>query len=148
MSRKPKAPFEDSPAAAVEAATRLLARREHGAWELRIKLERKGFGADSIAAACAELKARDYLNETRYALMLARHRAAQGRGPRWVEAELQAQHINDADCAAALAQEEIDWLSACRQAARRLKADDPRRREKLYQRGFVPAQIQAVLPDS
>ena len=145
--KRPKKPFEDTLAAALEAAASLLARREHGARELRQKLSRKGYSSDVLDQALEALQQRDWLNESRYAAFMARHRAGQARGPRWVSAELSAQGIEGEVCAAALNQDDIDWDEACLRAARRLPARDPepRRRQKLYARGFDAEQIDAAL---
>ncbi len=145
--KRPKKPFEDTVAAAIEAAANLLARREHAPRELCQKLARKGYSSDVLDQAVDELRARDWLSESRYAAFLARHRASQARGPRWVQAELSAQGIEGEVCIAALSQDELDWDEACARAARRLPARDPepRRRQKLYARGFAPEQIDAAL---
>lgn len=145
--KRPKKPFEDTAAAAIDAAANLLSRREHARRELRQKLARKGFSGAVLDEALEELQQRDWLNENRYAAFLARHRAGQARGPRWVMAELSAQGIEGPVSAEALAQDDIDWDEACLRAARRLPVRDPepRRRQKLYARGFDAEQIDAAL---
>jgi SOS response regulatory protein OraA/RecX len=124
-----KRTFEDTVAAACEAAANFLARREHSARELSLKLGKKGYSEDVLADALVELRRRDWLNETRFAAFIARHRASQGRGPRWVAAEL--------------SQEEVDWDQACAYALARMKTADPlaKQRHKLYQRGFASEHI-------
>jgi regulatory protein len=138
-----KRTFEDTVAAACEAAANFLARREHSARELSLKLGKKGYSEDVLADALVELRRRDWLNETRFAAFIARHRASQGRGPRWVAAELQAQGVSEQDAAAALSQEEVDWDQACAYALARMKTADPlaKQRHKLYQRGFASEHI-------
>ncbi len=133
--------------AAVDAAARLLARREHARRELGQKLQQRGFSAGIVEEALDELIRRRWLDEVRYAASIARHRAAQGRGPRWVAAELAAQGIEGEACHDALNQEELDWEEACQRALQRLPARDPepRLRQKLYQRGFDPEQISSAL---
>lgn len=133
--------------AAVDAAARLLARREHARRELGQKLLQRGFSADIVDQALEELIRRRWLDEARYAATIARHRAAQGRGPRWVAAELAAQGIEGEACREALEQEELDWEEACLRALQRLpeKDPEPKLRQKLYQRGFDPGQISYAL---
>lgn len=145
--RKPRKKLEDTPAAACDAAAALLSRREHGARELGMKLRRKGFSEAVVDAALDELKRRDWLNEGRYAASVVRHRCAQGRGPRWVLAELSAQGIAETLCAEAMAQEELDWDAACARALQRLPGKDAaaKLKQKLYQRGFDFDQIDAAL---
>ncbi len=147
MARKP---FEDTAASAIEAAARLLTRREHGERELRQKMARKGYSSAVLDEAIDALLERDWLNEARYAASMARHRAAQGRGPRWVRSELGAQGIAEADLQAALNQDEVDWQQACLYALWRMgPAQRPdheaRCRQKLYQRGFDSEHISAAL---
>ncbi len=146
MSRPRKRP-EDSVAAACDAAASLLARREHAARELGGKLARKGFSPPVVEQALEELRRRDWLNESRYAAFMARHRCGQGRGPRWVQAELQAQGIDGEILSQALMQADLDWDAACRRAMARLSPGESRGRlqQKLYQRGFEAGQIQAAL---
>lgn len=145
--KKPRKTLEDTPAAARDAAAGLLSRREHGGRELAQKLRRKGFSEDVVDEALEELRRRDWLNEGRYAASVVRHRCAQGRGPRWVQAELAAQGIDDSLFQAAMAQDELDWDAACQRALQRLPRKDPqpKLKQKLYQRGFDFEQIEAAL---
>lgn len=145
-----KRQFEDSPASAVDAAASLLARREHAQRELRLKLARKGYSSSTLDEAIDLLLERDWLSESRYAAFMARHRASQGRGPRYVRAELQSHGVAEGDIEAALTHEDVCWQEACRHAVSKLRgADDPNHmakwRQKLYQRGFGPDQIDAAL---
>lgn len=145
--KRPKRPFEDTVAAACDAAAKLLARREHAARELDLKLAQRGFSPPVRDEALEELRRRDWLNEARFAQMLARHRAAQGKGPRWVQAELQAAGVPAPLQQEALQQPDIDWFDACGRALRRLPDQEleARQRQKLYQRGFEAQQIDAVI---
>lgn len=145
--KRPKKSFEDTVASAREAAAQYLSRREHAARELAFKLGRKGYSSPVIDQTLDDLRGRDWLNEARYAGFIARHRCAQGRGPRWVKAELQAQGITDEDCQQALAQDEVDWVEACARALSRCRAADPqpKRVQKLYQRGFDSEHIAQAL---
>ena len=141
-----KKPFEDSPQAAMDAAVGLLARREQSPRELRQKLTRKGYSAEVLDQALETLAERDWLSESRYAAFIARHRATQGRGPRWVRSELRGQAIEDAEIEVAMHGQEIDWSAACIHAFQRMRRDDSvkdqaRCRQKLYLRGFEAQQI-------
>ncbi|MGJ8668190.1 MAG: regulatory protein RecX [Oceanococcus sp.] len=148
--KRSKKPFEDTRAAACEAAAGLLARREHAERELRQKLQRKGFSSETLDEAMAELLARDWLNPSRYAAAMVRHRASQGRGPRWLQAELQSKGVQPTDIEEAIAQDEVDWQQSCDFAlSRMLRGDDKnlllKCRQKLYQRGFHSEHIDTAI---
>ena len=148
--KRSKKPFEDTLAAACEAAASILARREHAERELRQKLKRKGFSSSVLDEAIDELIERDWLNQARYAHFMARHRAQQGRGPRWLQAELQSHGVAAEDIQAAIQQDELDWQQACVRALSRMSGERDvanlmKCRQKLYQRGFENEHIEAAM---
>lgn len=148
MARKKQ--FQDTLESARDAAVRLLARREHAQREMRDKLGQRGYSPDVVDDALQDLLERDWLSDARYAASMARHRASQGKGPRWVRSQLQAQGVAAEFIELALNQDDLDWVAACVQLARRLyqaeKSDAVARlRQQLFQRGFGSDQIGAAV---
>lgn len=93
------------PKPAHEVALALLARREHAVSELRRKLAQKGYDAAEVKAVMADMQARGYVDDARYALARARYRVLQSRwGWQRVAQEL------------AMAGIEPDLVTAARQA--------------------------------
>lgn len=132
---------------------RALARREHGAQELQLKLVRDGT-PDAVATdIVAELTARGWQSDARYAQSLARTRISQGYGPLRIKAELEAAGI-----AAGIVESvtvppgEAGWGIVARQAwcqrfhSRAVTAVEWQRQWRfLAQRGFVAEDIRTVL---
>ena len=83
---------------AYDQAIRLLARRAHSTWELQYKLRR---GKNKISAAvmqrvCERCQELGYLNDADFAMSRARYRLLHARhGPRRIQAELRALHIDE-----------------------------------------------------
>lgn len=141
-----KAPKDDADAA-LAAALRLLARREHSTLELRRKLEQRGFAAALIIPALDRLQGEGYLSDDRFASSLARHRANQGYGELRIRAELAQHGVEDSAAMQALAELDVGWVErALRQARRhfpappKTPADIGRMLRHLTQRGF-PADV-------
>ena len=148
MPRKPKADARS----VYDKALGLLARREHSARELKTKLAARGHKADEAAPAIEQLKERQYQSDDRFAVSLARRRAAQGYGPRRIQAELKSHGMTDAAIREAVAEVDVDWTTvASAQMRRRFgsgAADDREGRISragfLLRRGFDPATVRAV----
>ncbi|MDX8387620.1 MAG: regulatory protein RecX [Ghiorsea sp.] len=70
---------------AYSAAVRFLGLREHNEYELREKLESKGFDEIIVDDAIERLKHYDYLSEARYAESFLRSRLKKGEAP-WLAA--------------------------------------------------------------
>lgn len=147
----PRAPKADN-RSVYDKALGLLARREHSARELKTKLALRGHAADEAGAAIERLKGQQYQSDDRFAASLARRRAAQGYGPRRIEAELKSHALGDAAIRAALTGVDSDWaVSASAQLHRHYGAGapvDPAERAKraafLLRRGFDAATVRAV----
>ena len=78
-----------------EAVLRLLARRDHSAEELRLKLIRKGFAPADIETVLAGLTERGLLDDQGYAIKLARVLAKENHfGPRRIQQRLSAKGIH------------------------------------------------------
>lgn len=121
----------------------LLVRREHSVRELAHKLRQRGHAAQVIGPVLEALVAEDYLNEVRYAEVIARTRAAAGYGPRRLRAELASQGLDEAAIEAGIAAAEVDWEAVLdRLLARRYPgpvsspAERLRRQRYLLNRGF------------
>lgn len=141
-----KAP-KDDPDAAYAAALRLLARREHSAFELRRKLEQRGFTASRITGAISRLQDESYLCDERFAGALTRHRVDQGYGELRIRAELAQHGLERSAVDRALAELNVDWVGRALLQARRhfpgspeSDADVARILRHLIQRGF-PAGV-------
>ena len=140
------------PTTGYERGLSLLARREHSAREPQRKLASKGHEAAEAEAAVEQLRERSYQDDGRFAASLARRRAAQGYGPRRIQAELKAHGIGDAAMREALAALAIDWPALATQQLRRRDgrraatdaAERAARAAFLLRRGFDPATVRAV----
>jgi regulatory protein len=71
-----------------ERAVGLLARREHSRGELTRKLAARGFDEDVVAATLARLEREGALADGRFTASFIRTRAAKGKGPVRIRAEL------------------------------------------------------------
>jgi len=76
-------------------AVRLLARREHSAYELGQKLLLREFEADDIAQVIAELKQGGWLSDERFAAAYIRMRRLKGFGPVRIRRELQTRGVDE-----------------------------------------------------
>lgn len=119
----------------------LLARREHGASELKQKLKARGVAADDALPAIEAASADGRQSDQRYALMLARSRASKGYGPRYVTQELASKGVSRELVKLTLASEEIDWEQARAKASRSRDASPSKEalaklKVKLARRGF------------
>lgn len=141
----PTQPDDPADRTAIRArALKLLARREHASVELILKLTRRGFDDEAVAAVAAELETENLLSEVRFAESLARGRAERGYGPLRIRAELSAKGVADNVVDDALAALEADWGAlAARVRRKRFGAAPPedfaakaRQMRFLQQRGF------------
>jgi regulatory protein len=137
----------------VPTAIGLLARRAHSVFELRRKLNRRGFAPAAIEAAMASLVELGYLDDRSFAQGLVRRRGAV-RGPLALSAELAAKGVDRASAQAAIAEfdPEAQLLSATR-LAERLHGRTPvasyremldRVGSKLLRRGFSTTVVRAA----
>ena len=139
-----------------QRALGLLVRREHSRRELERKLEARGVDRDDAVAAVERMAAEGWQDDLRFATSLARSRAASGRGPLHIRAELGSHGLDAGTVASAMASladsGDDDWLANARAlVARRYGegcATDPALRRKaadfLYRRGFDAATANAA----
>lgn len=144
---------EPSPA---QRALGLLVRREHSRKELARKLAARGVADDEAAAAVERMAAEGWQDDARFAVSLARSRAASGYGPLHIRAELGTHGLDAnviAKAFAALAEAGADdWVTRARELVRRrfggdLAGDLARRRKAadfLLRRGFGGDIIRAA----
>jgi regulatory protein len=129
---------------AYQQALALLVRREHSRQELSRKLKAKGIEPEEAETALEKLGRQDFQNDERFAAALARTRAASGRGPVRIRAELATHGLPREAIDAALQACERDWPASARALVARRYAEknlsDPAMRRKvvdfLLRRGF------------
>lgn len=95
---------------AYDCALRLLCRREHGAAELVIKLEQKGYSPSESRDALAECQGLGLQSDARFAEILCRARIRQGYGPLKISQELQSKQIEADLIHQVLEQERDNWF--------------------------------------
>jgi regulatory protein len=151
---KPRTSKADATVADVSrAAVALLARREHGAAELRAKLIAKGYDATRVDDALAQLRERGLQSDARFAESYARTRAGRGFGAARVAHELRARGMDDELIANALTEAREDWRARIAQVRSKKFGEElpraPQERARqarfLLQRGFTAEQVRAVL---
>ncbi len=138
--------------AARAAALDALARRDHGAEDLRRKLLEKGYDAAVVAPLLEQLRAEKLLDDRRYTENFVAYHAARGEGPMRVRAELRRKGLEGV-----LVEESLDaypdWLLQLRRARQKKfgakppgnYADGQRQSRFLGYRGFTSAQIRTAL---
>jgi regulatory protein len=147
VSRSRNKADPSDPEAALEAALRLLVRREHAGLELERKLAERGFERAAVDAALERARELDYLSDVRYAEFMARHRTEQGYGEQRIRAELAHNGIDTDTVQGALESLDIDWVEQARsQLGRHFRAppasrtDEARCLRHLAGRGF-PGEV-------
>lgn len=142
MARREPLTVETAPA----AARRWLARRDYSRQELAARLQREGLSATDTQALVAELADGWWQSDERFAEMLVRTRARQGKGPRMVAAEFFQHDLSQADFRRACDVAEVDWHAAAMEALRRCSHSDPHKlRQVLVRKGFSADQIRDAL---
>lgn len=141
----------DNQGDALNAALRLLTRREYSLWELRQKLLKR-YPDLAVEEALARCVAEGWQSEARTAEMLLRHVLFEGYGPKKLLLELQKRRL---DRALLDTLDRPDWVGAAQDALRRryggkdAKLGDSAARQKalayLFRRGFAGSQCVAAL---
>ena|SRR3990167_7826469 len=138
---------------ALVSALSSLSRREHSAWELKKKLEQKGYNLVEIAQAVEECQRLGYQSDDRFVEVLYRARIGQGYGPVRIKQELEAKGIGAAMIEQVLLHEaEESWLERAVVVARKkcqtvahLSWDDQQKLKRfLLYRGFPGSVIAGV----
>ena len=145
----------DTPA--MNAAVRLLSRRNHTTREIRQKLRQRGFDADTISRVLSECERLNYLNDEQTARFYIRELVAKGYGPRRIRMSLKKKGISDelADRLLPEQEAETDELENARQLLSKKQAkfdrekDLRKRKEKIYRflsyRGFSASVISELI---
>jgi regulatory protein len=143
----------------LNAALRLLARRDHSCMELIRKLKQRGFGSEHIQPAIAECRRLNYLDDDKFAHLYTLQLQHRGYGPRRIRQMLAGKGIVPQLISDTLNRNchETKELSDCHAALiKKLKAlcNEPKDgvpKGRLYRfltgRGFSPAIIRRTLDD-
>ena len=91
------------------AAMDLLARREHGAAELVVKLARRFSDREAVLAVLEALRCDGLQSDVRFAASFARYRSARGQGPLRIEQELLQRGLAAETIRTTLSELECDW---------------------------------------
>ncbi|MCR9191517.1 MAG: recombination regulator RecX [Gammaproteobacteria bacterium] len=137
------------------AAVALLARREHGAKELSMKLTQKGHDADEIAVAIAECQRLALQSDERFTESILHVRMRQGYGPDRIRAELQQKQVDGEWLKALLQAEPVDWVVQAKQVLqKKYKSlvlgtwhEQQKQKQFLLYRGFSKSTIAEVFEE-
>jgi regulatory protein len=80
---------------AKSVAVKLLSRREHSAFEIHDKLQKRDFEEEEIAQAISELKQGGWLSDERYTEAYIRMRQQKGFGPIRIAMELSERGVDE-----------------------------------------------------
>ena len=150
---------ENAGRAALAAAQRILAARDHSVAELARKLKRRGFAEDVVGAVMDECLRLGYLDDRRWMDQTIDRLKRKGCGSRRIRVELAQRGMAGADAEARLREsfgsgEELAVaLATARRKWKSLQAEaDPRKRVQrlqrfLHARGFPESVIYAVTAD-
>lgn len=134
------------------AAVRLLARREHGAGELKRKLQLRGYVGTAIDAVIVRLTERGMLSDLRFVTSFINQHAQRGHGPSRIRGELRQQGVASDVIEEQLRLSEVDWDSVAAdvrirkfKVAPRSGAERAKQSRFLQYRGFSSEQIRAAM---
>jgi regulatory protein len=142
----------------LDAALRLLARRDHSVAELNRKLSQRGFAPDQIASVIAECERMHYLDDARFCQMLTLQQRRRGYGILRIAQMLRTKGLNAHQIDESLSRDcsETNQIEDCRRVlTKKLRScsatDAGNRTERLYRfllsRGFTSATIFQVLDE-
>ncbi len=139
-----------------DTAIRLLTRREHSTDELRRKLKRRGYGAETIDEVVTRLRSSELVSDARFAESFVRVRSERGQGPLRIRAELRERGVTDPLVDEVLTTTSEFWLERANRArVKRFGEAAPASRDEwnrqarfLAQRGFPSDLIYRALGDA
>lgn len=131
----------------------MLASREHSASELRIKLLKRGFEAESVERVLAGLADRNLLSEARFVEDYVDARMRKGFGPLRIHAELRERGVDDRLIGSQLDRDEEIWMALLNEVYNKKFGEHPasgraelaRRARFLEYRGFTAEQVSRFL---
>ncbi|GAA5218428.1 regulatory protein RecX [Corallincola platygyrae] len=133
----------------LNAALRLLGRRDHSEKELVNKLRQRKFNSADISPVIEHCLSEGWLDEARFCESYCRRRSDAGYGPQRIRAELSERGIDSYLIEQAFANNGIDWQQALIQCAERRFSAAPKSHEErakqirfLIYRGFSYDQVQ------
>jgi len=137
-----------------ESALRLLARREHGAYELKLKLLERGYDEVLINEVISLFSQLDLQSDTRFAENAVRRRVAKGFGPLHITNELLKIKIDPSIIQEQIAGFDHDWKQSIQQLSMKKfgqasfcqEIENRSRQIRFLQtRGFSLSQIREAL---
>lgn len=142
-------PEPDDLKAIEQRAVFLLGRREHSAAELSRKLRDKGFATEAVAEVLAELQARGWQSDQRFAEGFIRQRVESGYGPLKIQADMAQKGIHRDLTEQVLEEMDVNWLQRAVERYQRRFGQQPavddkekaRRHRHLAARGFYPGLV-------
>ena len=151
MFNKKIAKSEDA-ALALNAALRLLTRREYSLYELKVKLLPR-FTGDAVKTALTKCVNEGWQSEKRCAHMLVRHCVLSYYGPMKLNLLAKQKHIDLCLIENAIEEEETDWVQTALAALHKKYSTgdllDYDKKQKalsfLYRRGFTTSQCVGAL---
>lgn len=138
-----------------ESALGLLARRDHGQYELAQKLLSKGFLSSEVEQAILYCQQYGYIDDLRYTFSVIRQHISKGHGERRIRQSLQQNRVSDDVISTAFTQIDVDWFELAKQTAEKKfhslvdidRKEQAKRIRFLQYRGFSFEQIQYALSD-
>lgn len=136
-------------------AVRLLARREHSAWELTTKLLKKSYSAEEIQGALQECQRLGLQSESRFVESVLRTRIAQGYGPLKIRRELQNLQVDENLINDTLQYEQDNWQACAKRVWEKKYKNHgdfsymglQKQKQFLLYRGFASDTITALFKD-
>jgi regulatory protein len=137
------------------AAMDLLARREHSASELRLKLIARDFDASEVDQAVSKLVEEGLISDQRFAEAFVTSRVRKGQGPSRIRQELERRGVSSGVIFTHLEHSGVDWNSLAKSVRDKKFGDTPvndygdwaRQATFLQYRGFTSEQIGTALGD-
>jgi len=138
------------------AAIRVLAGREHSGYELKTKLEKKGYAASDIDDVVEQLIKDKYLDETRFAEVFVSSKIRRGLGPIRIQLELQQRRVDESLIDEYLDFNQTQWFELasdvrCKRFGNDLPIDIKDQSKQirfLQQRGFTQQHIMSIIKNN
>ena len=138
------------------AAIRILAGREHSGYELKTKLEKKGYAASDIDDVVEQLTKDKYLDETRFAEVFVNSKIRRGLGPIRIQLELQQRRVDESLIDEYLDFNQTQWFELasdvrCKRFGNDLPVDIKDQSKQirfLQQRGFTQQHIISIIKNN